>query len=241
MESTPKVVLIDEPFKIQDLPLKDIYVLDNWLAQPLHHYYDKHLCSANIWSKTNQVDSNSSTGLPQHSFWGGTFFRENYEMDTNTLPADTYFTGYLDRRLQTEFGFKWVRFQYAGLNSQTQGLEGTTHSDCRDEDEWNLSFLYYPNRFWNPHWGGTLRLYDGTPQSGLDGREEHIKNHQIAEVEFKPNRLIMFDGRIPHGADAPDPSARYMDRRSLVIRGDEVRLEDEGENYHANDRFSYIR
>jgi hypothetical protein len=51
----------------------------------------------------------------------------------------------------------------------------------------------------------------------------------------------MFDGRIPHGADAPEPSSRYMDRRSLVIRGDEVRLEEEGENYHANDRLSYIR
>ena len=236
-----EVIYLDEPFKIQDLPLKDIYVIDNWLAQSLHYHYDAHLCRTNLWSKTNQVNSGSSTGLPHHSFWGGTFFRENYQMDTATIPIDTYFTGYLDRRLQTEFGFKWVRFQYAGLNSQTQGLEGTTHSDCREEDEWNLSFLYYPNRFWNPKWGGTLRLYDESPQSGLDGREEHIKNHQIAEIEFKPNRLIMFDGRIPHGADAPNPSARYMDRRSLVIRGDEVRLEDEGENYHANDRFSYIR
>ena len=84
-----------------------------------------------------------------------------------------------------------------------------------------------------------MRLYDKA-QQGLDGREEHIKNHQIGEIEFKPNRLIMFDGRIPHGADAPDSSARYMDRRSLVIRGDEVRLEEEGENYYANDRLSNI-
>ena len=34
----------------------------------------------------------------------------------------------------------------------------------------------------------------------------------------------MFDGRIPHGADAPNQSARYMDRKSLVVRGDEVEL-----------------
>jgi hypothetical protein len=77
-------------------------------------------------------------------------------------------------------------------------------------------------------------------QQGLDGRQEHIDNHQIAEVEFKPNRLIIFDGRIPHGADAPTPSARYIDRRSLVLRGDEVRLVKEEEFFHANDRISHI-
>ena len=61
-------------------------------------------------------------------------------------------------------------------------------------------------------------------QQGLHGRAEHIKNHQVAEIEFKPNRLLIFDGRIPHGADAPTPAARYMDRRSFVIRGDEISL-----------------
>ena len=236
-----EIVYIDEPFKIQDFPLKKVYVLDNWLTQPLHHFYDKQITTSNIWSKTNQVNSDSSTGLPHHSFWGAGFFRgENLESDGDMDSSDTWFTRYLNRRLQTEFGFKWVRFQYAGLNSQTQGLQGTTHCDCDIVDEWNLSFLYYPNRYWNPSWGGKLRLYDKT-QQGLDGREDHIKNHQIGEIEFKPNRLLMVDGRIPHGADAPDPSARYMDRRSLVIRGDEVRLEEEGENYYANDRLSNIQ
>ncbi len=234
-----EIVYLDEPFKLETLPLTKVYVLDNWLAQPLHHHFDNMISVSNIWSKTNQVNSGSSTGLPHHQFWGATFFRNNYGRDRDVNIEDTWFTRYLDRRLQTEFGFKWVRFQYAGLNSQTQGLQGTTHTDCKFEDEWNLSFLYYPNRYWTPSWGGTLRLYD-KPQAGLDGREEHIRNHQIGEIEFKPNRLIMFEGRIPHGADAPAPSARFMDRRSLVIRGDDVRLEDEGENYHANDRLSYI-
>ena len=239
MEYVPKVVFIDEPFKIDDLPLKDIYVLDNWLCSELQQHYDQQLRMTNFWAKTNEVRSGSPTGLPHHSFWGGSLFREDYETDDDVNPFDVKFTKYLNRRLQTEFGFKWVRFQYAGLNSQTQGLHGTTHSDCKDEDEWNLSFLYYPNTFWNPTWGGALRIYD-SPQQGLDGRDDHIKNHQIAEIEFKPNRLIMFDGRIPHGADAPNPSARYMDRRSLVVRGDEVRLTHTEENYDANDRLSYL-
>ena len=68
-----------------------------------------------------------------------------------------------------------------------------------------------------------MRFYD-EHQQGLDGRNEHITNHQIGEVDFKSNRLLMFDGRIPHGADAPHDRARYADRRSLVVRGDEIRL-----------------
>ena len=241
MEYVPKVVFIDKPFKVDALPLKDIYVLDNWLCSELQQHYDEQLRFTNFWAKANEVrNHNSTTGLPHHSFWGGSMFRfQNYEVDDDVNPLDTKFTKYLNRRLQTEFGFKWVRFQYAGLNSQTQGLHGTTHADCAEEDEWNLSFLYYPNTFWNPKWGGALRIYD-SPQQGLDGRDEHIKNHQVAEIEFKPNRLIMFDGRIPHGADAPTPSARYMDRRSLVLRGDEVRLTHTEENYDANDRLSYL-
>ena len=127
-----------------------------------------------------------------------------------------------------------------GLNSQTQGLQGTTHADCSPEDEWNLSFLYYTNKFWNKEWGGSLRFYDEM-QQGIDGRDEHIKNHQIGEVEFKPNRLLMFDGRIPHGADAPSPKARYIDRKSIVLRGDEIRLiKDTSEWFHANDRIYNI-
>jgi len=232
-----EVVHIDEPFKLssEDFPLKKIYVLDDWLCTELHHAFDSFITQASIWSKTNQVGSKSSTGLPQHSFWGASFFRDDYKIEDDIIPSHTYFPKYLDRRLQTEFGFKWVRFQYMGLNSQTQGLEGTTHQDCHVDDEWNLSFLYYTNRFWSPKWGGILRMYD-EEQSGILGREEHIKNHQIAEIEFKPNRLILMDGRIPHGADAPSPSARYVDRRSIVIRGDEVRLPDPKEYFYATDK-----
>jgi len=239
------VVLIDKPFDIEELPLKSVYVLDNWLCDSLHHYFDHWITTTQMWAKTNQVNSHSKTGLPHHSFWGTSFFRNDFEVEHGIEKENTFFVKYIIRRLQTEFNFKWTRFQYAGMNSQTVGLHGTTHSDCADSDDWNLSFLYYTNRYWNPKWGGKLRLYDKIVQSpehdgmmqGLYGRKDHIKNYQIAEVDFKPNRLIMFDGRIPHGADAPNENAKYMDRRSLVIRGDEVRLiKDKKEFYNANDR-----
>ena len=240
----PKIVHIDSPFKVQSLPLKDIYVLDNWLSPELHVHFDSLISRSQYWSKTNEVQSGSKTGLPHHQFWGSTFFRGQEGPDlyeeggaTGMSGIDRVFPSYMNRRLQMEFGFKWERFQYMGLNSQTQGLNGTTHADCAQEDDYNISFLYYTNSYWNTaEWGGKLRFYD-RPQWGAMGRDEHIKNHQFAEVEFKANRLLMFDGRIPHGADAPSPRARYMDRKSVVLRGDEVRLiKNEEEWFDANDR-----
>lgn len=218
---------VDSPFHIQELPLTKVYVIDNYLEQSIWHHMDDQITNSSIWSKTNQVQSRSPTGLPHHSFWGASWFRADEEgnrINDKPIHKPTMFLAdAFDRKIQTDFGFKWKRFQYMGTNSQTFGQHGTTHSDCADNDDWNLSFLYYYNTYWNPNWGGKLRFYDA-PQQGLDGRDEHIKNHQIGEVDFVPNRLLMFDGRIPHGADAPNERARYQDRRSIVLRGDEVEL-----------------
>ena len=218
-----KIEYVDGPFSVSSLPLDSVYVIDNYLPTNLWHHINRTLTGAMIWSKTNQVRGASRTGLAHHSFWGTSFFRgHDREPEIDDLKSLTIMNA-LDSKIQSDFGFKWERFQYMGCNSQTQGLHGTTHSDCAEDNDWNLSFLYYYNTFWNPAWGGDLRFYD-EPQQGLDGRDEHIKNHQIGTVEFKPNRLVMFDGRIPHGADAPNERARYADRRSIVLRGDEVRL-----------------
>lgn len=235
-----ELIYHNESFKLQDVgfPLKDIHIVDNWLPIQLHHWIDEAISRSRIWAKSNQVTGNSKTGLPHHQFWGAGLFDSGRRGSKYSYPdfaADIHQDNclgliqaraaarYLDKKLQTDFGFMWERFQYMGLNSQTQGLHGTTHADCQEEDEWNLSFLYYTNKIWSEHWGGPLRIYDEM-QQGLHGRANHIKNHQIAEIEFKPNRLVIFDGRIPHGADAPTPEARYIDRKSIVIRGDEIRL-----------------
>ena len=235
------VVYTETPFAIKDFPLGNkVYVIDNYLETSLHHWLESSIRNSSIWSKTNRVRGESPTGLPHHDFWGASYFTGQRadgslifaeEMETFTIIPGKYF----NRRIQKDFGFKWKRFQYMGMNSQTMGQHGTTHADCAPHDEWNLSFLYYYNTFWNPAWGGDLRLYDEM-QNGLIGRDEHIKNHQIGSIEFVPNRLVMFDGRIPHGADAPNERARYADRCSIVLRGDEVELVDNEEFFNANDR-----
>ena len=219
-----EIVKVDKPFHIDKLPLDKVYVIDNYLEQSLHHFLNQQITDMPTWSKTNSVRGQSKTGLPHHQFWGSSFFTAKQGKMVENIPKEyTYTAKYLNDKIQTDFGFDWIRFQYMGTNSQTYGQHGTTHSDCHEDDDYNLSFLYYYNTFWNDSWGGTLRFYD-KHQQGLEGRDEHIENHQIAEVDFKPNRLLMFDGRIPHGADAPNERARYADRRSIVLRGDEVEL-----------------
>lgn len=236
-----QVVNIRKAFHIKNMPLGNkVYVIDNYLETSLHHWIERSLKSSGIWSKSNKVRGKHPTGLPHHELWGaayytgqkddGSLIQAEEQDNLSVLPGK-----YLNRRIQTDFGFKWKRFQYMGMNSQTCGQHGTTHADCDPNDEWNLSFLYYYNTFWNPAWGGDLRLYDSF-QFGIDGREEHIKEHSIGNVEFVPNRLLIFDGRIPHGADAPNDRARYADRCSIVLRGDEIELVDTEEFYNANDR-----
>ena len=194
-----EVSYLDKPFKIKDMPLDKVYVIDNYLETSLHHWIENYLDTANMWSKSNKVRGQSTTGLPHHELWGAFFVvKEKIKFDKMIAQIFNHLLKYLNRRICTDFGFKWKRFQYMGTNSQTVGQHGTTHADCDPNDEWNLSFLYYYNTFWNPAWGGDLRLYDSF-QEGIDGREEHVKEHCIGSIEFVPNRLLIFDGRIPYG------------------------------------------
>ena len=98
----------------------------------LHHWVDRSVSCQNIWSKNNQVTGDSPTGLPHHQFWGATMMKgtESSLIEPGDYPEtdpeislylDTKLCAkWLDRKLQTDFGFEWVKFQYMGLNSQTQ-------------------------------------------------------------------------------------------------------------------------
>jgi len=58
-----------------------------------------------------------------------------------------------------------------------------------------LVVLYYPNDKWNREWGGETMFYS--------------KNREHLELasEYKPNRLMIFDGEIPHSVRPPSYKA----------------------------------
>ena len=66
--------------------------------------------------------------------YGGKLFIVGHDQrDGHYNGADGYpnhMARWLNRKLQTDFGFTWTKFQYAGANSQTHGQNGTCHSDC---------------------------------------------------------------------------------------------------------------
>ena len=82
------------------------------------------------WQKTNEVKGGDGSwntprgGLPNHQLWGFSFIVGHDQRDGHYNGADGYpnhMARWLNRKLQTDFGFTWTKFQYAGANSQTHG------------------------------------------------------------------------------------------------------------------------
>ena len=104
-----EVSYLDKPFKIKDMPLDKVYVIDNYLETSLHHWIENYLDTANMWSKSNKVRGQSKTGLPHHELWGAAFFvgqREDGSLIRDCTNFQSLPGKYLNRRICTDFGFK---------------------------------------------------------------------------------------------------------------------------------------
>ena len=94
------------------------------------------------------------------------------------------------------------------LSSPGQTFFDHTHpSDWTEPYANNRSpkvLLYYPNLEWRREWGGETIFYT-------------MNNKEIERaVEYRPNRLIVFDGEQPHRVGAPTAHAPYF-RFSLSL------------------------
>ena len=129
-------------------------------------------------------------------------------------------------KMCSDFNVEFEQFDFAGINGQTQGLQGTIHKDSFRPR--NITFLWHCNTEWDNNWGGKFRVYEkDTLDKGHRGfSEELVQNYQIAEIEYKPNRLIIVDGSYPHSADAPNSKSGYAFRKTFVARGNVAKLVD---------------
>lgn len=71
-------------------------------------------------------------------------------------------------------------------NAFSYGCDGTLHTDSRRPD--SFTAIYYPNKRWQPDWGGETLFFNAD------------KTDIVGAVYPKPNRLVMFNGTIPHVA-----------------------------------------
>jgi SM-20-related protein len=71
-------------------------------------------------------------------------------------------------------------------NGSTYGSDGTLHRDTKLENTYTT--VYYPHDSWDPDWGGETVFFN------------QARDDIIASVYPRPNRLVIFDGRIPNVA-----------------------------------------
>ena len=103
-----EIIKVDRAFRIKDMPLGNkVYVIDNYLETSIHHWLDKSISDANIWSKTNQVRGSSPTGLPHHALWGASYFVGQHKDGQLKLGECSRLQSlnvkYLNRRICTDF------------------------------------------------------------------------------------------------------------------------------------------
>ena len=97
------------------------------------------------------------------------------------LENDDYFSSYLYDIICKKLNMNFSGFSRIYANGQTAGQCGTPHRDDGD-----LTFLYYPNPYWELKFQGHL----------IFAEQERI-------IEYTPNRAVLFDAKLPHYADAP--------------------------------------
>jgi hypothetical protein len=148
------------------------------------------------WMLNNAVFA--SDGSMQHRIWGASYMGSWKRGGWPALPP-TFFAaiGAVFKRL----GVAITNVQYVGLNGQLRGQDASMHTDCMMDAEDQLSILIYVGEDTD----GDLLLFD---------KEDH--QAVLERVPFRPNRIVAFDGSIPHRAMAPT-NDRF--RVSGIVRG----------------------
>lgn len=98
-----------------------------------------------------------------------------------------------------KFGFD-VGYVNCGIHADQHGIHA---------DDWHpqhgMTFLYYGNKNWNSHWGGSTLFYD-------DNCKDIIYTNA-----FIPGRVVIFDSDIPHSA-TPQHFAADPFRFTLALK-----------------------
>jgi len=84
------------------------------------------------------------------------------------------------------------------LNVQTQSMDGTPHRDASD-----YTVIFFTSENWQKEWGGAFQALD---ENG----------NILAEVEYKPGRIIIFDSSVLHRGLSP--TIPYTYRFSIAYR-----------------------
>lgn len=118
------------------------------------------------------------------------------ELSLNHLISETAFFEIRNKLIEiapqtSDYQFK---LYHAVAGGKTFGLEGGIHTDkdvdFNDMGDGFMTFCFFPNREWNPEWGGEFSFFD--------------ENGNVIATYFPmPNTCLVFDSNIPHRGVAP--------------------------------------
>lgn len=215
-----QVIYHNKPFKLETIPLDAIHVVDNWCPEDLWEEFNKLVYQNGHWNFTNNVTW-EDVGTTEITWMYPFYVKHKKPLGTYSQNVDPI----LDKMCE-DFGFEFEQFDYAGINGQTQGLQGTIHKDNYRRK--NLSIMWHMNPVWENDWEGSFRVYkkDAIEQGQRGFSEELVNEWQIAKIDYKPNRVILMDGSYPHSADAPSKESGFTLRKTLVVFGNWIKLVD---------------
>jgi len=171
---------------------KNVYVYDDvFTYQQTHTFYD--FFDHSLYSKNNHILESVPT-----SFLQATFSKK----DWHTFNMET--TDGFQQIAQTHFNDYAMISAWIVLTTYMTSHITHSDSDYKPVDENGLSMLYYGNLEWLSSYGGETLFANDL------GEYERV-------VEYKPNRVVVFDSSIPHKVSpitAKAPPFRY----SLNVR-----------------------
>jgi hypothetical protein len=154
-----------------------IQVIDNFLSDKnlLEYFFEKYISDGEIKYSFRNI---GTLGESPHSFCTSRDMRDFhlpliYDLYKKILTINDNSKYYIHR---------WR------VNIHPTGFDGTIHWDYNDHN--GPTYLYCCTPDWKPEWGGEFIVYD---------RNKEAKT----ATTFKEDRLIIFDGSLPHRAVAP--------------------------------------
>lgn len=195
----------DSPYKVEhvsfgDADLENIVdralIIDDALPETQRDILESWALKTPHWMLTNST--HNEKGEAMHRIWGASYIDPYRRKGWTGLPPVLYAA---IATLLKKLDIRFTAPEYIGLNGQSRGQDASTHCDCPHNSTDDLSVLVYLGEDTD----GDLVLYDKADRERL--------LHRIA---YRPNRVIVFDGSIPHQAFAPTDDKFRM---SLIVRG----------------------
>jgi len=176
--------------------LDRVFVFDNLFPPTQIAQLEKWALQTPHWMLNNSA--HDEHGHAQHRIWGASYIQALQRKGWSGLPPVLLAAvAAMFQKLRV----KILKPEYIGLNGQSRGQNGSVHTDCVRDAADQLSLLLYLGEDTD----GDLLLYS-------KDQPEQLKER----IQFRPNRVVAFDGSIPHAALAPSDDQFRM---SVIVRG----------------------